>query len=404
MTSRLMLRIPDHPVDPLFLERWSPRAFDGSEVPDADLATHLRGGALGAVGVQLAALAFPLRQARRRELGALPVAAHPLEPELGAHRLGAGLHRLGQPADDRPQDRRARALDHAQLRRRRRLGQPRLQATRMGYHAHGMSGIQYELARAELGLPDRYAAQRRLRDRPDRRSRPARREAAGPRASFGPQAAERVRPSGPVSGLEGAAAALQQLVDRDARCGRARLPALGRPPRPSAHPLRLSRARRRARGRGASRRRRDTAGKRDHPPSARKRGVVRQSVPLRAATARKGHLDRYRPISAGADPGGARAFVRLAGARLPRHRRAPPAGLLAPAARAAGVVRPPRGAALAALAQPDRGAASPGRHRPGLACHLALGLGRAERGHRACPQARPSRSGPASRDLLSGPL
>jgi hypothetical protein len=27
----------------------------------------------------------------------------------------------------------------------------------MGYHAHGMSGIQYELARAELGIPDRYA-------------------------------------------------------------------------------------------------------------------------------------------------------------------------------------------------------------------------------------------------------
>src|SRR6185295_4033878 len=31
-----------------------------------------------------------------------------------------------------------------------------LQATRMGYHAHGMSGIQYELARAELGIPERY--------------------------------------------------------------------------------------------------------------------------------------------------------------------------------------------------------------------------------------------------------
>ncbi len=27
----------------------------------------------------------------------------------------------------------------------------------MGYHAHGMSGIQYELARAELAIPERYA-------------------------------------------------------------------------------------------------------------------------------------------------------------------------------------------------------------------------------------------------------
>ena len=31
-----------------------------------------------------------------------------------------------------------------------------LQATRMGYHAHGMSGIQHELARAELAIPERY--------------------------------------------------------------------------------------------------------------------------------------------------------------------------------------------------------------------------------------------------------
>ena len=32
-------RQADHPLDPLFLERWSPRAFDGSEVPDSDLMT-----------------------------------------------------------------------------------------------------------------------------------------------------------------------------------------------------------------------------------------------------------------------------------------------------------------------------------------------------------------------------
>src|SRR3954471_5744772 len=32
-------REPHHPVDPLFLERWSPRAFDGSDMPDEDLMT-----------------------------------------------------------------------------------------------------------------------------------------------------------------------------------------------------------------------------------------------------------------------------------------------------------------------------------------------------------------------------
>ena len=30
-------RVPEHPVDALFLERWSPRAFSGAELPEAQL-------------------------------------------------------------------------------------------------------------------------------------------------------------------------------------------------------------------------------------------------------------------------------------------------------------------------------------------------------------------------------
>src|SRR5690349_12555288 len=33
------VRHPDHPVDPIFITRWSPRAFDRSVLPDADLMT-----------------------------------------------------------------------------------------------------------------------------------------------------------------------------------------------------------------------------------------------------------------------------------------------------------------------------------------------------------------------------
>ena len=35
----MTIRHTDHPVLPLFLERWSPRAFDGSPIPEADLQT-----------------------------------------------------------------------------------------------------------------------------------------------------------------------------------------------------------------------------------------------------------------------------------------------------------------------------------------------------------------------------
>lgn len=37
MTSRK----PDHPVNELFVNRWSPRAFDGSDMPETDLKTIL---------------------------------------------------------------------------------------------------------------------------------------------------------------------------------------------------------------------------------------------------------------------------------------------------------------------------------------------------------------------------
>ncbi|MBV9747928.1 MAG: nitroreductase, partial [Acetobacteraceae bacterium] len=30
-------RTADHPINSLFLNRWSPRAFDGQPMPDADL-------------------------------------------------------------------------------------------------------------------------------------------------------------------------------------------------------------------------------------------------------------------------------------------------------------------------------------------------------------------------------
>ena len=73
-----------HPVDPIFLDRWSPRAFDSSVMPDADLHDDLRGGALGALRVQRPALALPLRQARGCGLGALSRPAHPVQPRLGA--------------------------------------------------------------------------------------------------------------------------------------------------------------------------------------------------------------------------------------------------------------------------------------------------------------------------------
>lgn len=149
-------RQADHPVDPQFLERWSPRAFDGSDVPDHDLATMFeaarwapsafnsqpwrflyakRGGGDWA---RFLSLLIPWNQGWAHSASVLVYILSDSLPftdkETGAP---AGSHTHSFDAG-------AAWVSLA------------LQATRMGYHAHGMSGIQHDLARSELAIPERY--------------------------------------------------------------------------------------------------------------------------------------------------------------------------------------------------------------------------------------------------------
>ena len=149
-------RQPDFPIDPLFLERWSPRAFDGSEMPEEDLLALFE-------AARWAPSAFnsqPWRflYARRgdadweRFLGLLIPWNRVWASSASAliyivsDTLPFTDKKTGEPAPSTTHSFDAGAAWACLA----------LQATRMGYHAHAMSGIQYDLARAELGLPNRY--------------------------------------------------------------------------------------------------------------------------------------------------------------------------------------------------------------------------------------------------------
>jgi nitroreductase len=56
-------RIPDRPIEAIFLERWSPRAFDAASMPMADLLTVLEAArwAPSAYNVQPWRLLYSLR-------------------------------------------------------------------------------------------------------------------------------------------------------------------------------------------------------------------------------------------------------------------------------------------------------------------------------------------------------
>ena len=150
-------RRPDHEIDPLFLERWSPRAFDGSEVPDSDLAAMFEAArwAPSAFNSQpwrflyakrgeaewetFLSLLVPFNQSWARTASVLVYILSDTMPftdkatgepkESSTHSFDAGAAWISLA----------------------------LQATRMGYHAHGMSGIHSEEARATLRIPGRFA-------------------------------------------------------------------------------------------------------------------------------------------------------------------------------------------------------------------------------------------------------
>lgn len=152
----MSVRQADFPIDPLFLERWSPRAFDGSDMPDEDLLTVFEAArwAPSAFNSQpwrflyaksgdenwarFLALLIPWNQSWAASASVLVYILSDSLPSVDKE--------TGAPAPSR-----THSFDTGAA-----WACLALQATRMGYHAHGMSGIQYDLARAELSLPDRY--------------------------------------------------------------------------------------------------------------------------------------------------------------------------------------------------------------------------------------------------------
>lgn len=148
-------RIAVSGVEPLFLDRWSPRAYDGSAVSSEDLNTifdaarwapsafnfqpwrFLYAGRNDANWQRFLGLLLPFNQSWAERAGALvfilsdvliqgPTATEPSPSYSHSFDAGAAWALLA------------------------------LQATRLGYHAHGMTGIDFDRARAELVVPDRF--------------------------------------------------------------------------------------------------------------------------------------------------------------------------------------------------------------------------------------------------------
>ncbi len=142
-----MLRTPAHPIDPLFLRRWSPRAMSGAPLARAQLLTLLEAARWAPSGGNGQPWRFACGLAGTPPFERLLAT---LEPGNRAWCVRAGALVLvcarvvredGKPAPTAPFDAGAAWMALA------------LQGTISGLVVHAMAGFDHEAARAAVALP-----------------------------------------------------------------------------------------------------------------------------------------------------------------------------------------------------------------------------------------------------------
>jgi len=153
MTATLA-RQPDHPIDPLFVNRWSPRSFTAEPVPDAVLAAAFEAArwAPSAMNAQpwRFILARPGEPAWPTFTSLLGDRNARWAPQASALVLIVSARRIdfrGEPADNPSHsfDAGAAWANFAH------------QALLLGWHTHGIGGFNRDAARRELAIPDAFA-------------------------------------------------------------------------------------------------------------------------------------------------------------------------------------------------------------------------------------------------------
>ncbi len=149
-----MARQPRHPVHPLFVERWSPRAFDSSVLPDADLMTIFEAArwAPSAFNAQPWRFLYAKREDAdwERFLNLLiPFNQSWAKTASVLIYICSDTLMETKPGEFSPSH--THSFDAGAA-----WASLALQASLMGYHAHGMAGVHWDEVRRELNVPERF--------------------------------------------------------------------------------------------------------------------------------------------------------------------------------------------------------------------------------------------------------
>lgn len=153
VSKTMMDRTAAFPIDPIFIERWSPRAFHPEPMPTEALLTILEAArwAPSAYNVQPWRFLYALRDDAHwpRFLSLLDSFN-----QSWAGSASALVFLLSDTGTDDAAQQQAspiRSFDTGAA-----WSHIALQAVRLGYHAHAMAGIAFEAARTSLAVPPRF--------------------------------------------------------------------------------------------------------------------------------------------------------------------------------------------------------------------------------------------------------
>ncbi len=146
-------RTADHPIDKLFLERWSPRAFVPQEMPEADLMTILEAGhwAPSSYNSQPWRMLYARRGTAHwnKFLGLLNAFNQSWAKNGSALVIMVSKSTMRPPGQEKDIPSHTHSFDAGAA-----WAQMALQATLSGYQAHGMVGFDMDRAFAELNVPE----------------------------------------------------------------------------------------------------------------------------------------------------------------------------------------------------------------------------------------------------------
>ena len=147
-------RTADHPIDRIFLDRWSPRSFTGESISDADLFTILEAARWAPSASNLQPWRFLYA---KRQSADWPRFLDPISPGNRGWVADTAVliailsKRTRQPKDGPAVDNYTHSFDTGAA-----WACLALQASLIGFAAHAMGGFDVARAIVDLGIPDDY--------------------------------------------------------------------------------------------------------------------------------------------------------------------------------------------------------------------------------------------------------